>query len=233
MYVGIQLPNKPGSCKSVLAIDFETANRQPDSGCAIGVALIDDARIVASDATLFRPFTGNSFCFTDLHGIRWQDVKNLDDFSGAWKRIAPLWEQADIVIAHNAPFDMRVLFACARRAQIVPPPRWHACTVTLARRCWPEWRDHKLSTACENLRISLRHHEAGSDAAACAELFLAAMKVAPRLRTQAYKDWTADRLPDDHGKTAFHSVPRDEKPRKARVPPPPATPLEQPARRIG
>lgn len=225
--MGIQPPEKPGSCKSVLAIDFETANRQPDSGCAIGAALIEDGRIVGSDATLFRPFTGSSFCFTDLHGIRWQDVKNLGDFSVAWKRIAPLWEHADIVIAHNAAFDMRVLFACSMRAQVVPPPRWYACTVTLARQCWPEWRDHKLSTACKNLRISLRHHEAGSDAAACAELFLAAMKVAPRLQTRTHKDWTADRLPADQGETAFHSVSKNKNPRQVRSPSSPAVPSER------
>jgi DNA polymerase III subunit epsilon len=205
-HMGIQPPKKPRICSSVLAIDFETANQQPDSGCAIGAAFVLEGQIVAREATLFRPFTGDRFSFTGYHGIRWQDVKSLGDFSAAWKRLAPLWQEADIIIAHNVSFDLRVLFACAKRAQIVPPPRWYGCTVTLARQCWPEWHNHKLSTVCENLKISLRHHNAGSDAAACANVFLAAMRVKPHLPTQTYSDWTPDRLPDILGQRTYHTV---------------------------
>lgn len=215
--MGIEPPKTPDGYGSVLAIDFETANHRPDSGCALGVALISGGRIIAREAMLFRPFTGNDFYFSYLHGICWEDVESLGDFNAAWLRVAPLWEEADLVIAHNAPFDINVLFACARRARIVPAPRWYACTVALARQCWPQWRNHKLSTACEKLRIALHHHEAGSDAAACAELFVAAMQKQPQLHTQTYADWTVDRLPADRS-AASHYVIAGEKARsKARA----------------
>ena len=77
------------------------------------------------------------------------------------------------LVAHNAPFDMSVLAKCLRDYGI----KWKArvpylCTCTLSKRTFRELSNHKLNTLCDCLDIELEHHNAGSDADACAQLLL-------------------------------------------------------------
>jgi len=56
------------------AIDFETANYYRDSACAVALVRVEGKKIVKKISYLIRP-ASNWFCFTDIHGISWQDVK--------------------------------------------------------------------------------------------------------------------------------------------------------------
>ena len=80
---------------------------------------------------------------------------------------------ARFVAAHNAKFDRRVLNACCARYRLRPPRRRFVCTVELAHRQWP-FASARLPDVCRRLGIPLRHHDAGSDALACARVVLAA-----------------------------------------------------------
>ncbi len=51
-----------------VAIDFETANYDRSSACAVGLAIVRDGRVVQTLKTLIRPPT-RFFLFTDLHNI--------------------------------------------------------------------------------------------------------------------------------------------------------------------
>jgi DNA polymerase-3 subunit epsilon len=179
----------------VLAIDFETANHAPESACALGATLLHEGEAVAHRTALIRPYTGKDFCFTGLHGIGWNDVKNEPRFDRVWESFRPLWEEADLVIAHNVSFDLRVLFACGRAGGVAPEPRWYACTVALARARWPQLPNHKLDTVCSSLNIRLSHHDAASDASACASVYAAAMKLSPRMTVYANAAWTETNVP--------------------------------------
>jgi DNA polymerase-3 subunit epsilon len=59
--------------------------------------------------------------------------------------------------------------------------------VQLARRQWPGQGRYRLSAVAERLGIAFRHHDAGEDAFACAEIALAALREtgAPDLTTLA------------------------------------------------
>ncbi|MDF3024853.1 MAG: polymerase epsilon subunit-like 3-5 exonuclease, partial [Alphaproteobacteria bacterium] len=48
------------------------------------------------------------------------------------------------------------------------------CTVNVARSKWPELANHKLNTVSKHLNIELNHHDAASDAHACANIYLRA-----------------------------------------------------------
>ncbi|MBQ5809783.1 MAG: exonuclease, partial [Clostridia bacterium] len=48
----------------------------------------------------------------------------------------------------------------------------YICTCTLSKRTFRELSNHKLNTLCDCLDIRLEHHNAGSDADACAQLLL-------------------------------------------------------------
>jgi DNA polymerase III epsilon subunit-like protein len=81
--------------------------------------------------------------------------------------------ESGTLIAHNAPFDMRVLAHCLHAYHISwRPLTYYACTCAMGRACYPHLENHKLNTLCEHLGLGLAHHHAGSDSLACAERLL-------------------------------------------------------------
>lgn len=47
-------------------------------------------------------------------------------------------------------------------------------SLVVARKAWPKIKNHKLSTVADHLKVPLTHHDAASDAKACAEIVLRA-----------------------------------------------------------
>ena len=94
-------------------------------------------------------------------------------FAELWPTLRAWIDDAAFVAAHNAPFDRSVLHACCARYRLRPPRASFTCTVQLARAQWGI-RPTKLPDVCRRLRIPLRHHDAGSDAVACARIVLTA-----------------------------------------------------------
>ena len=168
-------PSGPGSKVRFAAIDFETADRAPDSACALAIVVSDCAEIVAKKSFLIRP-PRKEFMFTWLHHISWEDVESKPVFGDLWEReIRPLLAGVDFLAAHNAGFDRTVLDECCRQAGFKPLKTRYLCTVKLARRAWKIFPT-KLNNVCSALGIELDHHNAESDALACAKIVLAAKK---------------------------------------------------------
>jgi len=157
----------------ILALDFETASYSADSACALGLALIEDGRIVAEDAFLIRP-PEPEFVFTYIHGLRWVDVADAPTFDQAWPRLQPWLEGVDWLAAHNASFDRGVLKACCATYRLAPVDTAFICTVQVARKVWDIYPT-KLPLVCRALDIPLRHHDAASDASACAQILVRAL----------------------------------------------------------
>jgi len=155
-----------------VAIDFETASYRADSACAVGLVKVVNGDIVDTAVHLIRPPT-RAFAFTHIHGLTWSDVAESDDFGGLWPRLEPLLDGAAFFAAHNASFDRRVLHACCQTYGIAAPSLPFRCTVQISRRAWNIYPT-KLSDVCRELAIALNHHEALSDAMACAQIVLAA-----------------------------------------------------------
>ena len=151
-----------------VAIDFETADNGPDSACAIGLVRVENLQIVARETILIRP-PRSRIMFTRVHGITWRMVQDAPTFADAWPRLSPLLDGATWLAAHNAPFDRRVLTACCAAAGLLVPAQPFFCTVQLARRTWNA-RPNDLAAVCARLSIPLKHHDAGSDAEACARI---------------------------------------------------------------
>jgi DNA polymerase III subunit epsilon len=156
----------------ILAIDFETANYSPSSACQIGVVRIEDWRIVDSKAWLIRP-PSDDFVFTYLHGISWDDVGDQPQWAGLWPELLPWFEGVDYLAAHNAPFDRGVLRATCAEQGIIAPQTPFLDTVSVARQVWKIFPT-KLNLVCQKLGIELQHHEALSDARACAQILIRA-----------------------------------------------------------
>lgn len=155
-----------------LAIDFETATHAPESACAIGLTYVESGRVAHEESHLIRPVS-REFRFTWVHGITWADVADAPDFAALWPDLRPWFDRIDFVAAHNARFDRWVLDVCCMAHGFATPRVPWVCTVELARSLW-RLKPAKLPDVCRHLSIPLIHHQAGSDARACAEIVIAA-----------------------------------------------------------
>lgn len=154
------------------AIDFETANYSPDSACALGIVVVSDGRIIDRANYLIRPPT-RDFVFTYIHGLTWRDVRDAPTFADLWPELRRRLEPVRFLAAHNASFDRNVLLATCGKYGLPGVRHPFECTMRIAREVWRIYPT-RLPDVCRRLRIPLRHHEAGSDALACARIILAA-----------------------------------------------------------
>lgn len=150
------------------AIDFETANFQKDSACQLGIAVVNDGKVAVRKSWLIKPPT-SYFTFSYIHGITYAKVQHESTFGELWPEIQPYIE-GKIIAAHNACFDTGVLFATLKTYQLTIPEFQVIDSLQVARKVWPNLQNHKLSTVADYLNIHLNHHEAESDAVACAEI---------------------------------------------------------------
>ena len=170
-------PNKPKKPTHIpfnrfAALDFETADFGRDSACAPGIVVVENGKIVKKEYSLIRP-PRRDFVFSYLHGITWKDVASKPVFGDFWPTVQDLFDNVDFIAAHNASFDRSVLHACCNMHGHRPPLDKYVCTMKLARRLW-DIRPTKLSDVCRHFDIRLKHHDAASDALACANIVLKA-----------------------------------------------------------
>ncbi|MBC7397341.1 MAG: hypothetical protein H7333_07845 [Bdellovibrionales bacterium] len=154
-----------------LVIDFETANLSPTSACSLGLVVIDQNEIIHRELFMIRTPTP-VFMFTHIHGLTWNDVKNAPHFGDVWReKLAPWFERAKLLVAHNVGFDHRVLKASAAHYGYEVPPITTECTVKLSR-FKLGIKPANLNNVSQTLGIPLTHHEALSDALASAYIYL-------------------------------------------------------------
>lgn len=156
------------------AIDFETADYGRDSACSLSIVRATAVGIQDQKTFLIRP-PRRDFIFTYIHGIRWSDVVGMPSFKGHWPEIVKMLTGVQYVSAHNASFDRSVMVACCKEARVKESNHPYLCTVRLARKVW-SLRPATLPDVCRYLQIPLKHHDAASDALACAGIVLAAIK---------------------------------------------------------
>jgi len=173
-----------------VAIDFETADEGQDSACSVGLVRVENGAVVKTAVQLIRPpridmgdlFSppAEAFMFTRIHGIKPVDVAAAPTFGEAWPNLARILDGAHFMAAHNAPFDSGVLGACCAAAKLPKPAHRFVDTVRLARDTWKIYPT-KLPNVCQHLKIELNHHDALSDALACAKIVIAAQKQGVKL----------------------------------------------------
>lgn len=159
-----------------VAIDFETANSSYASACSLGIAAVENSRIVYTKEWYIKPVPFSFSPYnTMIHGITADDVKNCPGFDGLWDEILAVIGGKTLV-AHYAPFDMAVLGALVNVYSLESPGFDYFCSCELSRKVWRSLYNHRLNTVCEHLSIPLDHHNAGSDAAGSARIVLKALE---------------------------------------------------------
>ena len=164
-----------------IAIDFETANEQRGSACSVGLAWIENGKVVRVEERLIRPKDMRFSSFNiAIHGIRPEQVEDAGEFPEVMDEFADDFSQATM-IAHNASFDFSVWRACLDQYRQSYPQLSYLCSVKMAQKVWPHLGSHKLNILAQHLGLSFLHHNAAEDAAICAEASIAiarALKVA-------------------------------------------------------
>lgn len=162
--------------KRYIAFDVETPNYSNDRISSIGITVIENGTVVEDFYSLVNPEVYFDPFNIHLTGITPEMVAAQPAFPELWEEIAPVMGSG-LLIAHNAPFDMGVLASCLSAYQVEWRPfTYYACTCVMGRACYPDLENHKLSTLCKYLGLSLDHHNALSDSRACAELLLDFMR---------------------------------------------------------
>ena len=158
-----------------IAIDFETANQSRDSACSVGIVLVEEMKIIKKVSFLIQP-PDLYFCFTHIHGITAEDVRHEPTFPDVWQKMLPYFSEIDFAAAHNASFDSSVLAACCDRYGIAMPEVEFRCTRNLAREHL-DLESNALDAVSRHYRIKLNHHDALSDATACAKIMMKFIKM--------------------------------------------------------
>lgn len=175
--LALAAPLLPGvSGEPFVAVDFETATPQRDSACSVALVRVEGERIVRVRHTLLRPSRPSSE-LAHIHRITAEMQERAPLLADAWPELAPMLDGVGLLVAHNASFDQSVMRTSWAAAGLTPPGLPWACTVEMARRIWPGLPSYSLGELARVWRIPLRHHEALSDARACAELVLRARAV--------------------------------------------------------
>lgn len=151
------------------AIDFETAQGYRWSICQIGLIRVENGVITKELNILVQP-PNNYYWpqFTAIHGIKAKDTINSPTFNLVWNQMAPYIENQN-VIAHNGfGFDFPVLSKTLEYYGMTTPEYNKFCTYKIYK--------SNLAQCCQEHSIPLNHHDALSDAKACAELYLRHLK---------------------------------------------------------
>jgi len=157
-----------------VAIDFETANINYSSACSIGLVAVKNKEIVDTKYFLIQPPTLE---FDEknisIHGIMPDNVKDAPKFPEIWNKIKHYFLN-NMVVAHNAIFDMSVLRNCLEEYNLDIPDFNYLCSIPISTRaCSGEGVGQSLKDRLEYFGIDLEnHHNALADAEACAKLVI-------------------------------------------------------------
>lgn len=150
--------------KNFTAIDFETAQGKRWSICQVGLARVENNIIKEQVSLLVQP-PDNYYWdnLIDIHGITPEQTANSPTFNLIWKQISPFIKNQNIVAHNGFSFDFHCLNQALDYYGITAPNYTGHCTYKI-------YGDN-LAALCQKYQIPLNHHDALSDAMACAELF--------------------------------------------------------------
>ncbi len=156
------------------AIDFETATGHPESACAVGIVTVENSIITEEYYTIIQP-PNNEYWYGNImvHGIKPIETLNAKTFDDIFPEIQKRLFGRTIV-AHNEAFDRRVLTKTMKYYglyydELNLADMWE-CTCKIYRK--KGYKPANLKHCADLNNIELTHHEALSDARACAKLYL-------------------------------------------------------------
>ena len=155
-----------------VAIDFETATSHHI--CAVGIVSVENGRIIDEYSALIKP-PNNAYNWYNIqvHRIYPKDTIDAPLFDEIYPEIKKRLK-GKIIVAHNESFDRTVLKKTMADygidySDLDIADKWE-CTCRIYRK--KGFKPANLAACCQIMDVHLNHHDALSDARACAILYL-------------------------------------------------------------
>ncbi|WP_293452312.1 exonuclease domain-containing protein [Planktotalea sp.] len=158
-----------------IAIDVETAAYETSSICQIGLAFVGFGGTIETFSTYVDPCIRFADGNTRLHGIDAQTVRAAPTFAQILPQLREVLEAHPLV--QHSRFDEKAFDGACRLAGLPILKSFWSDSIAIARKAWPDLRGnggHGLGNLKKVLGLNFRHHDAGEDARAAAEVVLKA-----------------------------------------------------------
>lgn len=158
-----------------IAVDVETAGYDIASICQIGLAFVGFDGSITTYSAYIDPCTPFAAGNTRLHGIDAATVRHAPSFQMVLPDLRQLLEAYPLV--QHSRYDEKAFGAACQLARLPLLKSVWSDSVKIARQAWPELRGnggHGLANLKTVLGLHFRHHDAGEDARAAAEVVLKA-----------------------------------------------------------
>jgi DNA polymerase-3 subunit epsilon len=140
----------------------------------VGLTKVRDGQVVEEASWLMRPPEGFDHFDSrnvQIHGITADMVSGSPRFGDIFPEMTG-FIGADVLVAHNAAFDMGVIRSALEVSELSGPAYDYACTVILSRRSY-SLVSYSLPFVAEAAGVPLlNHHDAVADARACAGIMV-------------------------------------------------------------
>lgn len=166
-----------------ISIDFETANKNRISACAIGLVFIKDFKIVYSKKYFIKPPDGEKFTsfHSNIHNIYEDDVEYSSNFKELWEDEFFKYFNDNLIVFHNASMELSVLKNLFEHFSISNFDINYIDTMQLAEKTG---NPKKLTQLAEKFGIEIEnHHDPVVDAKVCAMIYNELIDIYPN-----YKD---------------------------------------------
>lgn len=154
-----------------IAIDFETANNNRISACALGLAFVRDNTFVHKGKHYILPPKGEKFLtsHSQLHGIYEEDLEFALNFEELWNAELNKYFNNNLIIFHNASMDLSILQNLFNHYKITSFNIDYIDTMKLAQ---ITGNPKKLTELAELFDIDFANdHNPEADAKVCADIF--------------------------------------------------------------
>jgi len=172
--------------KDFIAIDFETANPQRVSACAVGFTKVLGSEIVESNGYLIKPVGGHNPFQSKIHGIKEEHTFDKPEFGELFSEIRDIFNYP--LVGHSL-FDKQVLNALSNHFDLGLTFEYIDSS-TVAKNQLADVKNCKLNTLVKYFGLpAFKHHDATEDSIACANIYLKLLQLE---RGTAAKDAVGD-----------------------------------------
>ena len=187
LLAGVPDPSSPVTNIIFTAFDTETTGFSPKNDRLIEIGAVrfrGNGEVLAVTNWLINPGMPVPFYATEVNGITTEMVTNAPVFATVWPAFAAFC-QNNILLVHNATFDIGFLRAELDRAGIAPPALPVGDTLPLFRSWFPQAKSHALEPLAVYLGVqSETHHRGDADSLLLIRIFSAGIKHRPDMKLQ-------------------------------------------------
>ncbi len=161
-----------------ISFDLETTGFLPgvDQITEIGAVRFVDGDVDAVYSTLVNPGKNIPEAAQKVTGISNEMVKDSPKIDDLLPSFADFCGD-DLIVAHNAPFDVQFLSADIEKHESPAPKGIVLDTFAIAKKVLPGMANYKLGTLVQHFKIpNSEFHRAEADASYCGKLFLILLK---------------------------------------------------------